>query len=145
MRTILKFPRKYNLIWTCPKDFCANFFFHRICNVIPQNLLCYGEWNSQLINYYLKHDTWVYLILTLSWMPKAFKICFSWWEATDIAVVFLIISRIEILRASKHESTSILTHGYTYMTRILHDPKENTLCPPFLLYYKNLLAGYQNT
>jgi len=47
---------------------------------------------------------------------------------------FLLNSRPEITRTSRHEFQSMLTRTNTRMMRIRHDPKEKTLCPTSLLF-----------
>jgi len=44
----------------------------------------YVEFKLQLNNYYLKHEIWNSLIMTLSRKLKSYKICNSLWKSNDI-------------------------------------------------------------
>jgi len=61
-----------------------------------------------------------------------------------IARVFLLISRLEIMRTNKHESKSMLTHTNTHMTRIFSLEIKLALSY-FCAILKILFSEYRNT
>jgi len=62
----------------------------------------YVEFKLQLNNYYLKHEIWNSLIMTLSRKLKSYKICNSLWKSNDIIGIFLLIPRLEVMRTITH-------------------------------------------